>query len=69
LKKHFTPTPLCDINGVKYDVKRHGCPCDFTPNVIFLCDFTPNPDFNNTPFSPIFQHHFNYIFSNISAAV
>jgi hypothetical protein len=32
-KLQFTPVPLCDINGVKYNMKRQNCPYDFTPNV------------------------------------
>jgi hypothetical protein len=33
MKKQFTPSPLCDVNGVKYDVKRQKCPCDFIPTL------------------------------------
>jgi hypothetical protein len=31
LKMQFAPGPLCDVNGVKYIVKRLKCPFDFTP--------------------------------------
>jgi hypothetical protein len=27
----FAPILLCDINGVKYIIKRHKYLCDFTP--------------------------------------
>jgi hypothetical protein len=27
MKIRFTPTPLCDVNGVKYIIKRHKYPC------------------------------------------
>jgi hypothetical protein len=33
MNNQFTPTPLCDVNGVKYNAKRQSCPCDFSPNV------------------------------------
>jgi hypothetical protein len=39
--KQFAPALLSDTNGVKYDAKRHNCPCNFTPNMS-LRDFIPN---------------------------
>jgi hypothetical protein len=39
MKQKFTPTLLCGVNGVKYNIKRQKCPCDFTPSSSF-CDFT-----------------------------
>jgi hypothetical protein len=36
----FTHTPLSDVNGVKHDVKRQKCPCEFTPTFSLIYDFT-----------------------------
>jgi hypothetical protein len=36
MKKQFTLIPLCDVNGVKYDIKRQKCPCVFTPSESFF---------------------------------
>jgi hypothetical protein len=70
MKKQFTPTPLCDINSVKYDVKRYNYPCDFTLNTSLCLNFTPYLDLSTLIiFSIIFQQQFNTIFSNILATI
>jgi hypothetical protein len=34
-EEEFTPAPLCNVNGVKYDIKGYKCPCDFTSTLSF----------------------------------
>jgi hypothetical protein len=40
MKQKFTPTPLCGVNDVKYNVKRKNALIILPLVLVFVCDFT-----------------------------
>jgi hypothetical protein len=67
MKQQFTPTPLCDVNGVKWVVKRQNALVILLLHNVCICNFTlvyyisANFDSISTLIWTIFQHNFDSI--------